>query len=112
MKDLVIVGGGPAGLATSFFAAKAGMRVQLVERGSLPLDKACGEGLMPSGVEVLGQMAIPLNGFRELDGIRYVDAGRVAEAKFASRQAWTNTRPRDATALRPFPAGDGRHLPS
>ena len=86
MKDLVIVGGGPAGLATSIFAAKAGMRVQLVERGSLPLDKACGEGLMPSGVEVLGQMAIPLNGFRELDGIRYVDAGRVAEAKFASRQ--------------------------
>ena len=86
MKDLVIVGGGPAGLATSIFAAKAGMRVQLVERGSLPLDKPCGEGLMPSGVEVLEQMAIPLHGFRELDGIRYVDAGRVAEAKFASRQ--------------------------
>ena len=86
MIDLVVVGGGPAGLATSIFAAKAGMRVQLVERGSLPLDKPCGEGLMPSGVDVLEQMAIPLHGFREFDGIRYVDAGRVAEARFASRR--------------------------
>ena len=55
------------------------MRVQLIEKGSLPHDKPCGEGLMPAGVDVLEQMSISLNGFRELDGIRYVDAGRVAE---------------------------------
>lgn len=47
MIDLLVVGGGPAGLATAIHGAKAGLEVVVVERRSGPIDKACGEGLMP-----------------------------------------------------------------
>ncbi|NEC40038.1 FAD-dependent oxidoreductase, partial [Streptomyces rubrogriseus] len=45
--DLVIVGGGPAGLATALHAARAGLDTVVVEPRPAPVDKACGEGLMP-----------------------------------------------------------------
>ena len=85
MDDLIVVGGGPAGLATSIFAAMAGMRVRLLERRRLPLDKPCGEGLMPSGVDALAQMGLSLRSFRDIRGIRYLDGSRAAEAAFRRR---------------------------
>src|SRR5437868_4133419 len=41
--DLAIVGGGPAGSAAAIVAARGGMRVLLLERGSFPRHKVCGE---------------------------------------------------------------------
>ncbi|MGQ4429089.1 NAD(P)/FAD-dependent oxidoreductase, partial [Streptomyces violaceoruber] len=51
--DLVIVGGGPAGLATALHAARAGLDTVVVEPRPAPVDKACGEGLMPGAVRSL-----------------------------------------------------------
>ncbi len=51
--DVAVVGGGPAGLALAAAAAAQGLRVALFERGAFPLDKTCGEGLMPPGVAAL-----------------------------------------------------------
>ncbi|HVQ53114.1 MAG TPA: FAD-dependent monooxygenase, partial [Mycobacterium sp.] len=45
MIDLLVAGGGPAGLATAILGAKAGLEVVVVERRRGPVDKACGEGL-------------------------------------------------------------------
>jgi flavin-dependent dehydrogenase len=69
----LVVGGGPVGLATSIFAAQRGMRVTVVERGTLPKDKPCGEGLMPEGVRLLASMGVTVRRSVPLHGIRYVD---------------------------------------
>ncbi len=51
--DVVVVGGGPAGLATAIAVAQRGMSAVVLERHSMPTDKACGEGLMPPALTAL-----------------------------------------------------------
>ena len=79
MIDLVVVGGGPAGLATAILGAKAGLEVVVVERRSGPIDKACGEGLMPHTLRQLERLGVhphgkPFRGISYQDGDRHVDA--------------------------------------
>lgn len=81
MRDLIIAGGGPVGLATALYAARAGIDVEVREPRTGTVDKACGEGLMPSAVADLTALGIPLRG-HQIDGIRYLDGTRVAEAEF------------------------------
>jgi 2-polyprenyl-6-methoxyphenol hydroxylase-like FAD-dependent oxidoreductase len=83
MIDVLVVGGGPAGLATAICCALAGLSVTVTEPRTAPVDKACGEGLMPSAVrrlEALG-VAPELLG-RRLLGIRYTDGRHQADALF------------------------------
>jgi len=40
--DVVVCGGGPSGATTAFYAARAGLRVALIDRAKFPRDKACG----------------------------------------------------------------------
>jgi flavin-dependent dehydrogenase len=80
--DLIIVGGGPAGLATAIEAARRGMAVVVIERRDGVIDKACGEGLMPPAVRELREMGVELAGGRPFAGIRYVANGTTAEARF------------------------------
>jgi len=49
MLDLVVVGGGPVGLATAIEGTLRGLAVAVLEPRPDPVDKACGEGLMPGG---------------------------------------------------------------
>jgi menaquinone-9 beta-reductase len=82
--DLLVIGGGPAGLATAIAARLAGMSARVVERSRPPIDKACGEGLMPDAVARLGELGVALapgEGWR-FRGIRYLDGETVAEGVF------------------------------
>jgi flavin-dependent dehydrogenase len=82
---ITVVGAGPVGLVTALLAARAGMEVQVLEqRQRLPIDKACGEGLMPGGVEILRQLDIDIDpdGCSPFRGVRWIDEGAVAEGLF------------------------------
>jgi flavin-dependent dehydrogenase len=80
--DVLIAGGGPAGLATAVRAARAGLSAVVCEPRASPVDKACGEGLMPAGVRALSALGVCPPGVR-LSGIEYADlAGRRVTAPF------------------------------
>ena len=81
MRDLLVAGGGPVGLATALHAARAGLDVALVEPREGVIDKACGEGLMPGAVAALAELGVRPDG-HPITGIRYVDGTRVAQAPF------------------------------
>lgn len=82
--DVFVVGGGPAGLAAAIAARRKGFRVTLADCSRPPVDKACGEGLMPNGLAALSMLGVSLDGadsypFR---GVRFVDSGVSVDAGF------------------------------
>lgn len=79
--DLLIVGGGPAGLATALHAARAGLDTVIAEPRPAPVNKACGEGLMPGAVRALTALGLEVPG-HPLTGIRYLQGPRQVQAAF------------------------------
>lgn len=71
MHDLIVVGGGPAGLAAAIEAARRGLSCVVLEPRQGVIDKACGEGLMPAGVAALAALGVELPGGRPFAGIHY-----------------------------------------
>src|SRR5512146_1690508 len=84
MRDVIVVGGGPAGLALAIAAAARGVDVLLLERGDLPADKACGEGILPAGVRALEALDVmrhlDRDGFSPVTAIRWIDGELALEA--------------------------------
>lgn len=80
--DVIIVGGGPVGLATALYAAESGLRPLVLEPRTGVIDKACGEGLMPGALQALAGLGVDPPG-HQLRGIRYLSGAHRAEADFA-----------------------------
>ena len=64
--DVIVVGAGPAGSATAYHLAGAGLDVLLLEKTEFPREKVCGDGLTPRAVKSAG-----------LDGHRHLGRGRL-----------------------------------
>jgi flavin-dependent dehydrogenase len=71
--DAVVVGGGPAGLAAAIAVRQRGLKVLVAEALAPPIDKACGEGLMPDSRRELAALGLELTATdgAEFDGIHF-----------------------------------------
>src|SRR5258708_1691083 len=56
--DVFIAGGGPAGLAAAIAARQRGFRVILADGSAPPIEKPCGEGLMPETLFALRKLGV------------------------------------------------------
>lgn len=61
MTDLVIMGGGPAGMAAAIQAARAGHSVTVLERNVLPKDRVQVGWMSPAGVALCQQLGMSAN---------------------------------------------------
>ena len=82
--DVMIIGAGPAGLATAIAARSAGFSVVLADHSVPPIDKACGEGIMPDGLAALAALGVRLPEERAFPfrGIRFLDKQSAVDASF------------------------------
>ena len=85
--DVFVIGGGPAGLAAAIAARQQGFRVTVADGARPPIDKTCGEGIMPDSVPALEQLGVS---FRPQEchpflGVRFLAGGLTADAPFPSR---------------------------
>lgn len=85
--DVVVIGGGPAGLATAVAIGRTGSQVLVCESAVAPGLKPCGEGLLPRAFHELCALGLTSGELiaegKPLHGVRYVSAlGRRAAARF------------------------------
>ncbi|MBV8452303.1 MAG: FAD-dependent monooxygenase, partial [Deltaproteobacteria bacterium] len=87
LSDVVVVGGGPVGLAAAIALRQRGFQVLVADRRCPPIDKPCGEGVMPDGVSALGRLGVVCDSRAvPLSGIRFSEAGCSAEALFSKHR--------------------------
>src|SRR6266576_188957 len=100
--DVLVVGGGPAGLASAIAAARQGLHVEVIDAMKPPIDKACGEGLMPDSLEALAAI-----GFTNLDQtLSETENHRLRGIRFIGDQTSTNPLTTEAA----FPQNPGRGI--
>lgn len=70
--DVAVVGGGPAGSAAAWQAARSGATVVLLDKAEFPRDKPCGDGLTARAVSYLQKMGLAheLSQFHQVRGVR------------------------------------------
>jgi flavin-dependent dehydrogenase len=82
--DVVIIGGGPAGLAAAIALRQKGIDCLVVEALVPPIDKCCGEGLMPDGLHSLKALGVEIHqeeGY-PFRGIRFANRTHCIDADF------------------------------
>jgi flavin-dependent dehydrogenase len=87
--DVFIIGGGPAGLALAIAARQRNLEVTVADGSRPPIEKACGEGLMPDGLATLAKLGVrlPSDQSQAFRGIRFISDGLSVEASFPHADA-------------------------
>lgn len=94
--DVLIAGGGPAGLAAAIALRQKGIAALVVDALQPPIDKACGEGLMPDSLGVLARLGIfiPEEVGARFCGIAFISGNVTAVARFPRGSGVGLRRPR------------------
>jgi len=89
-RDLLVIGGGPAGAAAALRAARAGVRVMLFEKGPHGRDKVCGDGLTPRAVAALNDLDLSIAGAHRIDGLRMIAGKTTRELLWPTTDRFPN----------------------
>ena len=81
---VLVIGGGPGGLATAIAARKKGFSVTVADGAKPPIHKACGEGLLPGTLAALRALGISIQAGdgRIFRRIRFIDGTTSVAASF------------------------------
>jgi menaquinone-9 beta-reductase len=92
--DVFVIGGGPAGLAAAIAARQQGLRVVVADGAKPPIDKACGEVLMPDAITALERLGVtvPAADACYLSGVRFFSSELSAETVFPSGRSGLSIR--------------------
>jgi flavin-dependent dehydrogenase len=84
--DVFVVGGGPAGLAAAIAARVKGLHVVVADCARPPIEKPCGEGLMPDSLAALRQLGVTIGSEHSFPfrGIRFLTQATSVSASFPS----------------------------
>lgn len=82
--DVLVAGGGPAGLAAAIAARQRGLSALVVDCATPPIDKACGEGLMPDAQDALQQLGLNIQSTETgiFHGIKFIGPEGSVLARF------------------------------
>lgn len=85
-SDVLVIGAGPAGVASAIAARLQGLEVTVADFRRPPIDKACGEGLLPEGIVALHRLGVPFasNVAHPFSGLRFEDKYLSVAACFPS----------------------------
>lgn len=87
--DVIVLGGGLAGSCAAFNLARRGVRVAVLEAGTFPRHKVCGEFLSPESRKIFSRLGVEdklfASGAREVFAARlFVPGGRFVEVPLAA----------------------------
>jgi menaquinone-9 beta-reductase len=93
-SEVIVVGAGPAGIAAAIAARRRHLRVTVFDARTPPIDKPCGEGILPRGAAVLKELGVSLSPefVHPFRGIQFVDDETVARADFAGATGFSVRR--------------------
>lgn len=89
-RDLLVIGGGPAGSAAAITAARAGIAVTLFEKGPYGRDKVCGDGLTPRAIAALDDLRIDHSVAHRIDGLRMIAGKKERELLWPTTDRFPN----------------------
>lgn len=94
--EVIVVGGGPAGIVAAIAARRHGLQATVLDARTPPIDKPCGEGILPQGIAALKALGVsfPAECGFPFRGIRFVDEEHSARADFAGATGFSVRRTR------------------
>jgi menaquinone-9 beta-reductase len=103
--QVLIIGGGPAGSATAYFLARAGVDVVVLDKAKFPRDKTCSEYLSPQASRILAEMdalaEVESTGAAQLAGMRvHAPGGATIHGEFAASHGFRGYRDRGLAVRR------------